>query len=117
MEHDFSKEALDILCKYPWKGNVRELKHVIERLVVIVDVFIIDVEHLPKTLFSITPVLKKDETEFDFKNKNFKEYLEEYEEKLIKSAYSKYKTSVSVSKNIGISQSKAYRLIRRYIKE
>ena len=30
----FTKEALDLLEKYPWPGNVRELENVIERAVV-----------------------------------------------------------------------------------
>ncbi len=30
-----SKEAMDMLCRYSWPGNIRELKHCIERMVVL----------------------------------------------------------------------------------
>jgi len=32
---DYSKEAMDYLSRYHWEGNVRELKNVIERLVIL----------------------------------------------------------------------------------
>jgi DNA-binding NtrC family response regulator len=35
------------LQRYPWPGNIRELEHMIERLMVICDAAAIDVEHLP----------------------------------------------------------------------
>ncbi|SHJ10289.1 two component, sigma54 specific, transcriptional regulator, Fis family [Geosporobacter subterraneus DSM 17957] len=31
----FDKEAIDILINYPWKGNIRELENVIERIVIL----------------------------------------------------------------------------------
>ena len=32
---EFSKEALSKLKKYPWTGNVRELRNVVERLMIL----------------------------------------------------------------------------------
>ena len=34
---EFSKEALSKLEKYPWTGNVRELRNVVERLMILGD--------------------------------------------------------------------------------
>jgi two-component system nitrogen regulation response regulator NtrX len=31
---EFSEEALEILKKYPWPGNVREIRNLVERLVI-----------------------------------------------------------------------------------
>jgi DNA-binding NtrC family response regulator len=42
-----SDEVLKILSEYEWKGNVRELKNLIERLVVLSGVNIIEVDDLP----------------------------------------------------------------------
>ena len=42
----FSKEALDILVHYFWKGNVRELENVIERAVILCDSDTITPEHI-----------------------------------------------------------------------
>ena len=49
-EKTFSEEALDALMKYPWKGNVRELKNVIERLMVTVESEIISKKDLPEQI-------------------------------------------------------------------
>jgi len=35
MEKSLSEEAVEILCRYPWWGNVRELENAVERLVVL----------------------------------------------------------------------------------
>ncbi|MCI2229648.1 sigma-54 dependent transcriptional regulator [Polaribacter sp. MSW13] len=40
-------EAIDILKKYHWPGNIRELENVIQRAIIMCDKFV-DVEHLPE---------------------------------------------------------------------
>ncbi len=47
-----SREALDILMRYSWPGNIRELRNVIERMTVTVDSTTIRPEHLPPELMS-----------------------------------------------------------------
>ena len=42
-----SKEAISLLMQYPWKGNIRELRNVMERAVILTDGPIILPEHLP----------------------------------------------------------------------
>lgn len=44
-----SKEALDILMNYHWKGNVRELENTIERSIILCDGDIITPEHIVLT--------------------------------------------------------------------
>jgi len=43
----FEPEVLRAFERYDWPGNVREMENVIERLVIIVDDEIIDINHLP----------------------------------------------------------------------
>ncbi len=50
--HSISKTAMEILVKYDWPGNIRELKNVIERAVVLGSGDTILPEHLPS---DITP--------------------------------------------------------------
>ena len=48
----FSKEAMDVLVKYPWPGNVRELIHVLEQIAINAwDTDEVNIEQLPKELF------------------------------------------------------------------
>jgi two-component system response regulator PilR (NtrC family) len=42
-----SHEAMELLMNYPWKGNVRELEHIVERVVLLSDKEIIMPEDLP----------------------------------------------------------------------
>jgi two-component system nitrogen regulation response regulator NtrX len=43
----FSREALDVLMEYSWKGNVRELKNTVERLLILTDKDTIEPKDLP----------------------------------------------------------------------
>ena len=49
---DFSPEAEKHLMSYRWTGNVRELKNVIERIVVLENTEFILPEHLPREILS-----------------------------------------------------------------
>jgi len=48
--HDISPEALDILLAYPWPGNIRELKNVMERIILLENDTRILSDHLPEIL-------------------------------------------------------------------
>ncbi len=44
---DFSREAEELLISYDWPGNARELRNLVERIVVLENIEIILPEHLP----------------------------------------------------------------------
>jgi len=46
----FSEDALEAIMKYPWKGNVRELKNVVERLIIMTEADIIERQDLPERI-------------------------------------------------------------------
>ena len=49
---EISAEAEAILASYSWPGNVRELRNIIERICIMYDARVLDVEHLPKELMA-----------------------------------------------------------------
>ena len=108
----FTKEALEILEAAQWKGNIRELQHAIERLMVTNDSSVIGVEHLSERLPNHSS--DKNSIEEDF-GMSFDEKVSHYEANLIKEAYQKFKTSRKVAQYLKISQTKANKLIRKYI--
>src|SRR5713226_1309514 len=48
---ELSDAAMDILLRHPWQGNVRELRNLVERLVIICPQARIEPHHLPPELF------------------------------------------------------------------
>ncbi len=116
ISHEISEDAMDILLNYNWKGNVRELKHIIERLVVTVEDIIITSKNLPKNLFTVDNDSSKLNNFIDFENNTYNSLIEKYEKKLISVAYDKYKTTRKIAEKLNISQTKASKLVRKYIK-
>jgi len=49
----YTANAMDILQRYSWPGNIRELKNVVERAVSLIDGNVIDVEHLPSEIVTL----------------------------------------------------------------
>ncbi len=67
----FSADALQAMMRYSWKGNVRELKNMVERLIIMVEGDIIEAKHLPEymrgeALFAL-PDAKKIKTLKEFR--------------------------------------------------
>ena len=44
----FFQDALEAMMRYPWKGNVRELKNIVERLIIMTEGDIINLKDLPE---------------------------------------------------------------------
>ncbi|UUV19573.1 sigma 54-interacting transcriptional regulator [Fusobacteria bacterium ZRK30] len=107
------EKTLKIMLGYSWPGNVRELSHIIERLVVTSENTKIKPDILPSEFFTL-----QDEGENDFERTdiNLDEIMREYEEKIIKKYYELYPSSRKLAKELKISQSKANRLIKKYVK-
>lgn len=48
----FSKQALELMMRYPWPGNVRELENCVERLVVLAQKSQVEADDLPLSILS-----------------------------------------------------------------
>jgi DNA-binding NtrC family response regulator len=80
----FSPEAEKILCSHDWPGNIRELKNVIERIVVLENAKAIMPEHLPVVLTGRPFVERRKSTQYILPEKGIS--LEEMERDLIRQA-------------------------------
>ncbi len=106
-----SKEAKEVFMQYYWPGNVRELENMVERLVVIAQKNIIDVDDLP-------PVMKKpyepEEILVLREILPLKQVLEEAERQLLMKARSVYNSTYKMAQALGVNQSTVVRKLKKY---
>lgn len=109
----FSDKAMDMLSKYPWKGNVRELSNVVERSMFTSDKNLIIATDLPSSFFKIDNINSNSDSYLQ--SLSLSEGIEEVEKNMVTNAYKKYKTTRKVAEVLNISQTKACRLIKKYV--
>ena len=51
--------AYDVILNYPWPGNIRELKNMVERVVLLEDDTVLRVEHIPQSIRQGTAAAKE----------------------------------------------------------
>ncbi len=110
--HTFHPDVYRVFQQYSWPGNLRELAHIIEKIVVLTQQAEIEVTDLPKTLFDLNAA---EEDEARWVERPLSVVLEMAEREAVQKAYQTHKNSVKVGKALGISQSKAYRLLKKYV--
>ncbi|MDO5725879.1 MAG: sigma 54-interacting transcriptional regulator [Tissierellia bacterium] len=115
VNRSLSPGVYKLFMDYDWPGNIRELRHLLERLVVTVDSLIIDTNHLPSSFFSMSND-EKMALEEKITQKNFDQLIEEYESLIVNNAYKKHSSSRKLAKYLDISQTRANKLINKYIK-
>jgi two-component system nitrogen regulation response regulator NtrX len=94
----FSPAALSLLLEYPWKGNVRELRNLVERLLIMCRTDQISSQDLPEYIGRKSegsePALMQIKNWKEFKNQSEKIYLEQ---KLKEFGYNVAKTAREIS--------------------
>lgn len=103
-----ANDALDLFSAYAWPGNIRQLKNIVESLVIITDETVIMPENLPDYMKNLSQNHPHQES-------TLKTTLREKEREIVQQAYDQCPTSVGVAKALGISQPSASRKIKEYI--
>ena len=112
LSRSLDSHALETLVNYEWKGNVRELRHMIERLVVTVTGDLITTGHLPQNMTGSTDTGTAREVP---KITDYHTRMQNFEEAMIREAYQKCGSSRKMAAYLNISQTKANRLIQKYL--
>lgn len=104
----FSPEVMDAFFRYSWDGNVRELQHAVERMVVLSPQSLIEVESLPE-------VIAKERGEVIHVSEiiPLKDAQRILEEKLLAMAQKKYKTTTAIAEVLGVNQSTVSRKLSK----
>ncbi len=109
-EMQLSNNAVSMLEKYSWPGNIRQLENTIERLVLTTPKPIITASDLPKVFWenSRPPSVKVNAiTRLDTA-------VEELEKELIRMAVEEYGTTVKAAEVLGVNQSTVSRKMAQY---
>jgi TyrR family helix-turn-helix protein/PAS domain S-box-containing protein len=107
---DLDEAVMQNLLNQGWKGNVRELMNLIERLVVTTPSPIIKMENLPD-LYKQSP---SEAVRFIPGQHTLKEIIERVESQVLQKAKSNYSTTVEMGKVLGISQPSIVRKLKKY---
>ncbi len=108
--------AMDIMCKFPWPGNIRELRNAIERLNILSGREQIEVGDLPKNVIdhinSIPDTIP--ETSLPFKDAK-KIQMQEFEKRYITTVLRDHGGNVSkASQTSGVDRKTLHRLMTKY---
>ncbi|MEK6679952.1 MAG: sigma-54 dependent transcriptional regulator [Nitrospirota bacterium] len=108
-----SNEAIELLQNAEWKGNIRELENVIERLVLVADKDNIEAKELIKyNIINTKQGATSQDKELPMKNL-IKNISKEYEKEMIQKTLQKYNGNVTkASKELGIARETLHRKIK-----
>lgn len=107
----FSKEVIEVLKNYPFSGNIRELKNLVERLIIISSGKEVKIEDLPKDMVSFKP--KYVEKKIEDIN-NLEEFINEMEKEFILYYLKIFNWNISkTAEYLKIPRSNFYRILNR----
>jgi len=116
----FSDDALNIFINYRWPGNIRELKNLMERLMITVDEDIIKAEHLPdifhKQNMKEYTTIPRDKNELIKLKKELKDRaIAEIEKKFVVESLRRNNWNVSqAARDTGFHRTNFHALMRKY---
>ncbi len=106
----YTQSAAELLTQHPWKGNVRELKNFVERLVILYERQKADAQDIARFLPKCT--LKEGE---DIYEEDLRRARQEFEKRFIIKKLREYNYDLKrVSQAIGLDLSNLYRKIKQY---
>lgn len=108
---DIQQSCIDYFLSNPWKGNLRELENFVERLVVVEGNLEISND---MNLIKEPQLCPKQQGEESTSQIPAGKTIDDVERDMILRAYETYGSSYKVARALGISQSTAYRKIRKY---
>ncbi len=107
----FSEDAIEAMVKYQWKGNVRELKNVVERSIVMTEGETIQKKDLPEQIRGETQIYFPDAKEI----KSLKEFRDLAEKEFILSKLEENNWNISqTAREIDTPRSNLYKKLEHY---
>ncbi len=109
-------EAIECLEKHSWKGNIRELKNVLEQSIVLMEEDVLTIEDLPKEISHryYSEVCHQADGLINYNRTGELATMEEYEKEIIKHAMSLYGSFNKAGKKLGLTHKTIASKVRKY---
>ncbi len=108
-----SRGALDALAAYPYPGNVRELMNICERLVVMSETEVIDLQDLPAKVITQAEPAELPSADWP-EQMNLQQALDSVERGLLLKAKEKFRNQVRMAEVLGVNQSTIARKLKKF---
>lgn len=108
-----TRAALDALAGYSYPGNVRELMNICERLVVMSETEVVDLQDLPVQVASRAEAGSLDGEDWP-ESISLQQAVEAVERKLLTRAIERFRSQAEVAEALGVNQSTIARKLKRY---
>lgn len=112
-EKRLTRAALDALAVYPYPGNVRELMNICERLVVMTETELIDLQDLPAQVTARTSNLEYGEGGWP-EGISLQQALDQVEKGLLEKAKKRFGNQMQMAAALGVNQSTIARKLRKH---
>ncbi|NPV12271.1 MAG: sigma-54-dependent Fis family transcriptional regulator [Ignavibacteria bacterium] len=107
----FNDDAIEYLKNLEWKGNVRELKNFVERIIIMNPKQVYDLNDVKAQLFPYS----KSDAEIDFSIDSFQDFKDQMEKIFIIKKLNQYNWNITkTAEAIGIQRSHLYNKIKKY---
>ncbi|ALS25221.1 sigma 54-interacting transcriptional regulator [Paenibacillus naphthalenovorans] len=105
IEKQLSEKTKHILYAYHWPGNVREMRNLIENMIVSVPSTLIEPHHLPQHIYDST---------LPWSHGTLKQRVEEFEKRMIQEALEKHKSLRKAAAILGVDHSTLVKKLKRW---
>jgi len=110
-ERKFNEDAIEYLKNLEWKGNVRELRNFVERIIIMNPKQVYSLKDVKEQLFTYT----KSDSEINFSIDSFQDFKDEMEKIFILKKLNQYNWNITkTAEAIGIQRSHLYNKIKKY---
>ncbi len=111
----FSEEVIDIFTSYGWPGNLREMKNVIKRSVLLTQGVVIEADVLPEELSGHFNLLRNPDHSEGHESTNLKDVHQKVEKEMIINALEQFKYNKSkAAKALNIDRKTLYNKLKLY---
>jgi DNA-binding NtrC family response regulator len=107
-------EALDLLARYPFPGNVRDLQNVVERAFILADGKWLEPQHLPPEVQRDGATLDAAEAEVLDREAGLAQMLDAVERRILERCLAECRTTHAMARRLGVNQSTIVRKLQRF---